>query len=222
MQSSLIRLVYDREADMNGAKGIDVSHHQGNIDWQQVKAAGIQFAFIRASFVGTSGGFGVDKKFVNNWQKAQDAGILITAYHFFIPQINHTAQIDFYLDTFGSRVANFPLALDFERRGGLNHEQIDAAVRNAVQALENRIGKKPMIYTRGNWWGTNVNRSPHWAQHALWVANFDNPNGPILPPDWQTWKFWQHSDKGSVAGVSTPVDLDVFVGSDADLRSFAV
>src|SRR5215213_5601276 len=97
---------------MNGVKGIDVAHHQGNIDWQSVAAAGIQFAFIRASLVGTLGGFGVDRKFVTNWQKAQDAGILITAYHFFIPQLNPTAQVDFFLETFGSRTPNFPLALD--------------------------------------------------------------------------------------------------------------
>jgi len=207
---------------MDKARGIDVSHHQGFVNWQEVAKEGIKFAFIRSSAVGTqTGRHFVDRRFEQNWENAQKAGLLITAYHFYVPQQNCTDQIDFFIATVGNRTRNFPLILDFEHTGGLSPDQISACIEQAVQAIEAETQQKPIIYTRRNWWHRSVPVDPKWNNFNLWVANYENPNGPLKPDHWNTWHFWQWSDKGTVRGISTPVDLNWFNGNDADLLNFA-
>jgi lysozyme len=205
------------------AAGIDVSHNDGVIDWKAVANAGYRFAFIRASYAGqTEGRPHIDRQFVTNWQHAQDRGLLVTAYHYFVAQQDSTEQIDFFLNTFGSRRANFPLTLDFEfALNNVTKTQINQSVKQAVDLMQSCTGRMPMVYTGAWWWNPKIARSAQWANSDLWVANYGNPNGPLMPSDWANWKFWQWSDEGHVPGISTPVDLDWFHGSVADLRQYA-
>ncbi len=210
---------------MARAKGIDVYHGQGPfIDWGAVRQSGVSFALIRASYAGqTTGDPHPDRTFVANWQRAKDAGLLITAWHYFVAQHDCAAQINFFLDTFGNRQPNFPLALDFEYvlPKDLSAQEVTNCVTQAVDIMVQRTGRKPLIYTGNWWWRPHVLRSPNWMNHDLWVAHYTQANSPIMPPDWNAWRFWQHSDKGSVPEISTHVDLDWFNGTEAELRQFA-
>lgn len=208
---------------MERAKGIDVAHHQKVINWEEVAAAGYKFAFIRASAVGTkTGNHIIDTRFIDNWTNAQETGLLLTAYHFFVPQINCTAQIDFFLTVFGNRTGNFPLALDFEHSGGLATEQVRDCIEQAVRLMEERTGQKPIIYSRASWWRRFVPLDSKWMNHILWVANYQNPDGPLLPKHWSTWKFWQWTPAGRVPGITTNVDLNWYNGTEDELRQFAI
>ena len=81
--------------NVNTLFGIDVSHHQGTIDWNKVKAAGVQFVFLKA----TEGETFVDKRYAINRAGAKAVGIPCGAYHFFRPKASLTAQIDNFVKT---------------------------------------------------------------------------------------------------------------------------
>lgn len=207
---------------MDKARGIDVAHHQGAINWQQVADDGIRFAFIRASAVGTSSGKNfADRRFEENWQNAQAAGLLLSAYHFYIPQEDCIAQIDYFLSILANRDRNFPLVLDFEKTGGLSADQVADCIHRAVDAIEDHTGQKPIIYSRATWWGRYVPVTEKWINYDFWVANYGNPAGPLLPDHWSDWRFWQWTEEGTVPGIATAVDLNWFNGTEAELALYA-
>jgi lysozyme len=208
---------------MDKAAGIDVSHNDGIIDWKAVARAGYSFAFIRASYAGkTEGRPQIDHTFVSNWQQARDQGLLVSAYHYFVVQQDSAEQVEFFLNTVGKRRPDFPLALDFGYvLGARPKAQVNQFVSQAAQLMERHSGRKPMIYTGDWWWQPSMIRSTQWAAYDLWAANYNNPTGPILPPDWASWKFWQWSDEGRVPGIAASVDLNWFSGSAADLKRYA-
>src|SRR6266849_9420139 len=80
-----------------GIPGIDISHHQLEIDWSAVAGSGIQYSFIKAS---EGASFG-DSRFAINWQGAADAGVIRGAYHFFRPKIAVAPQVDLFVQTVG-------------------------------------------------------------------------------------------------------------------------
>jgi GH25 family lysozyme M1 (1,4-beta-N-acetylmuramidase) len=210
---------------MARAKGIDVYHGQGPfIDWKAVKQSGVSFAMIRASYAGqTAGKPHPDKHFVANWERAKDQGLLLTAWHYFVAQRDCAEQVNFFLDTFGNRKANFPLALDFEFiLGSLTPQEVTDCITQAIEVMVQRTGQKPMIYTGNWWWKPRVLRSDNWKTHDLWTAHYTSAASPIMPPDWTTWRFWQYSGSGQVPGISTNVDLDWFNGTEAELRQYAM
>jgi lysozyme len=216
-------LIATEETYMDRAAGIDVSQNDGVIDWKAVARAGYSFAFIRASYAGKSEGKPhIDRAFVTNWRQARDQGLLVSAYHYFVVQQDSTEQVEFFLNTFGARKPDFALTLDFGYiLGARPKTQVNQFVSRAVQLIETQTGRKPMIYTGDWWWQPNMIRSTQWADYDLWAANYNNPTGPILPPDWKSWKFWQWSDEGRVPGIATQVDLNWFSGSAADLKHYA-
>ena len=97
-------------------KGVDISHYDGTIDWTQVKAAGISFAFAKA----TEGTSYVDPTFATNWAGMKAAGIVRGAYHFFDPAVDATSQVTYCLATVGTLEAgDLPIVLDFEQLNGV-------------------------------------------------------------------------------------------------------
>lgn len=203
--------------------GTDISHHQRpNIDWQQVFQSGQRFAFIRASYVGTqSKKPNPDRNFEQHWAAARAvSGLLLTAYHFFIPVPDVEEQIAFFLNTIGSRKLDLPLALDFENNGGLDRDSVSRAIEEGLKLLESRVGYRPLIYTGPSWWNRNTVGSPRWSQHDLWIANYGNPS-PTLPRDWTTWRFWQWTESGTIAGIPGTVDVDWFNGDETQLKQYA-
>jgi len=196
-------------------KGIDVSYYQGNVDWQAVKDSGRVFAFARVNH----GSF-IDPEFQDNWGDMKAAGIIRGAYQFFDPSSNAIDQAQILIDRVGMLgPGDLPAVLDIEQTEGASAATIATRVQNWMAAVEQGTGKKPIIYTGKYFWNSNVH-SDAFNDHPLWVANWF-VDCPDLPADWNDWVFWQHSDSGSVPGISGAVDLDRFNGSLAMLEAFA-
>jgi GH25 family lysozyme M1 (1,4-beta-N-acetylmuramidase) len=205
-------------------QGVDVSHHQGSIDWSLVYADGKVFAFVKA----TEGYTYNDPQFVTNMQNGTNAGVLMGAYHFARPDNNSAAdEANHFVNVAGNYIGNgyLPPVLDLEDPPGTDlqnlysSQQLTNWVRTWLQTVENLTGVRPMIYTNGRY--TNY-LDPSLNSYYLWIAE---PDGNTNPPDnlghWTDWKFKQFSWTGNVSGINGDVDLNVFNGTLAQLDSLA-
>jgi len=186
------------------------------VDWPGVKASNVSFTFIKAADI-DHGSLFVESTFAANWSGAKANGLLRGAYYFFHFDHDPVAQANFFADLLTPDRGELPPVVDVE---DVISSRISVDDLNTfLDALQSRLGVKPIIYT-GQWYW-NVNRfgqAVAWAnQYDLWCAN--NSATPAPPTDWQTWKFWQYSNTGSVAGMS-PVDLDYFNGTLTDLAAY--
>jgi lysozyme len=198
--------------------GIDVSHYQQTIDWEQVYRVGVSFAFIKA----TEGSSVFDKLFHQNWRNAKKAGILRGAYHFFLPQLDAVSQADYFLEKLGSDRGELPPVLDVELLTSSSPAQIISGARKWLETVKSSLGCKPILYTGSAFWRNTLKNSAAFSEYPLWIAHYTSGPNPLLPAAWSNWTFWQFSQQGKVAGIPGNVDLDVFNGSAVDLENFCV
>jgi lysozyme len=196
--------------------GIDVSKWQGTINWTSVRNAGVEYAFIRVS----DGLNSPDGKFASYWPAAKSAGILRGAYQFFRPNVD--AQADLLINALGGvhTPGDLPPVIDVEADGGLAPATVAARVRQWVDRVSSKLGVTPIVYTGKFFWRDEVGSPASFIDNPLWIAQYTNLC-PDIPGPWAKWTFWQYSDKGTVAGISGPVDVNRFNGSKADLLAFA-
>jgi lysozyme len=189
-------------------RGIDVSHHQGKIDWAKVRADGVAFAFIKAS----EGKDHVDSAFKANWAAAQAAGVRRGAYHFFTFCSPGAAQADHFASTVGGSFGELAPVADVEFVGNCGaappDEQIRVELALFMQAIERASGKKPLLYF------TSESRrrllDSRFAGYPLF------PRSIFGEPAEDGWTFWQFAANGRVSGVRSLVDLDTFVGAELE------
>lgn len=196
-------------------RGIDVSHFQGRIDWAAVVQGGMAFTFIKT----TDGIAGSDPLFRANWHQTRDVGLKRGAYHFFRAQQDSERQAHNFLAMLKGEAGELPPVLDFELLGGASAEQALNGAKRWMEVVENECGRKPMLYTGAAFWNTSLNSSALLAEHPMWIAHYTEASQPQMPRAWSRWDFWQHSEKGSVAGISGPVDLDRFNGTLMELNA---
>jgi lysozyme len=196
-------------------QGIDVSHLQQTIDWIQVQKAGKAFAFMKA----TDGITWTDPLFMTNWSGATAAGLLRGAYHFYETNDDPTAQAENFLNAVQLAPGDLPPVVDIEAiKGGTSASQVVKDLQTWLDVVEQATGRVPMIYTDSGFWsslGTSA-----FGHYPLWIAEY-GVQSPKLPSGWASWDFWQFSESGTVAGISTTVDLDVFYGTLAELEALA-
>ncbi len=219
-----LSVVYSTRVQAQSVYGIDVSHWQGTIDWNQVANDGKVFAWAKATeSTGTT-----DSEFQNNMTNGIAAGVVRGAYHFAHPDANSaTAEANHFLSVAGNYIGDgfLPPVLDLEDRNGvhldqeLTSTQLTDWVVTWCQTVESQTGVKPVIYTNGNY--ANYLQSAV-TEYGLWIADPDGD--PSDPPSntgvWNTWLFKQYSWSGTVSGInSSEVDLDVFNGSAADFNN---
>jgi lysozyme len=197
--------------------GLDVSYWQGTINWQAVRNAGYRFAFARA----TQGTGYADPTFVNNVTCAQQAGILVGAYHFFQLAMPAKEQARFFLNKLVNVKLDLPAALDFEDSTTMTKAAAASVVKSWLDLVEQGTGRRPIIYTNANSWDTYIG-APVWVRdYQLWVANYTAAAEPYKPKCWTSWIFWQHSNTGQIPGISGNVDLNRCSLSEADLLELA-
>jgi lysozyme len=194
-------------------QGIDVSHFQGTVNWQEVKQAGMKFAIVKA----TEGQTTVDSQFNNNWQNIKAEGLLRGAYHFFDAGIDGTSQANHFLQIAQVEAGDLPPVLDVESAASASNATILQEVQNWLDTVEQALNRLPMIYTTASFWNSHLNNS--FGKYPLWVAEY-GVSVPKIPAGWSNWQFWQYSQSGSVEGVSGSVDMDYFNGSYSDLLDF--
>jgi len=198
--------------------GIDVSYHNGTINWTSVKNAGAKYAFIRVS----DGNNTHDPKFQTYWADAHAAGVISGPYQFFRPGQDVAQQADFLISSIGGSYTpgDLPPVIDVEATSGLSPSTVAARVRTWVDRVKSRLGIDPIVYTGKFFWRDDVGNPTSFSGNPLWIAAYTSLC-PDLPSPWPRWTFWQNSESGSIAGISGDVDLDKFNGSLQDLIAFA-
>jgi lysozyme len=198
--------------------GIDVSHFQGRVDWQAVKAAGCSFAFAKA----TEGTNVTDPYFAANWAGMKEAGLLRGAYHFYRAGEPAEEQAAHFLSTVRFEPGDLPPVLDIEVNDGVTGQPLVGGVQLWLDAVEPVAGATPVIYTNAPFWDAHF-AGGGFSQYPLWIAHYTDAPAPApLPEGWAVWTFWQYSQSLTVGGVSGPADHDYFNGTAADLQALAV
>lgn len=183
--------------------GIDVSHHQGEVDWQAVAGDGITFAYLKA----TEGGDHLDTRFEASWVAAGSAGVERGAYHFFTLCTPGAAQAEHFLATVPED-AELPPALDLELAGNCAARPPEDQVRHEVDAwidaVEAHLGERVLLYV-GHDWAELYGHRRSWGE-SQWIPRFwRRPTEP--------WVVWQVTFAADVQGVDGGVDLNVGRGA---------
>lgn len=202
-------------------EGIDVSHHQGQIDWDAVANSGIRYAFIR-----TGDGVDVDRRFAENWREAGRVGLRRGTYHYFRARHSGVEQARIVAaaiaEAGGFASGDLPVAIDLETLDGESAEHLAAEALAFQREIARLTRRRPMVYSGGFWHWTAV-RNPQIAQtlsaYPLWTPTYERC--ARVPEGFPTWTFWQYTSSGSVPGVRTRVDRIVFRGTESALAAFA-
>jgi lysozyme len=198
-------------------RGIDVSVWQEDVDWQKVKGAGIEFAFLRAS----RGDDYVDPKFESNRAGAREAGLKVGYYHYFRPD----GSVDQQVKTFAGAVGKVEgdalrLVIDTENQklwAPYTVPQRLAMIEGWCDGVKKALGKSPqiMIYGSPSFFDESLANDPRLAKHELWIAGYSA--GEVrIPAPFKNWKFWQYSETGRIPGINTYVDLDLYNDKNLD------
>ena len=198
--------------------GIDVSRHQRNISWDDVKQMNINNIKISFAFIKATEGYGnVDEQFRRNWTFAEKAGIAKGAYHFFIATKNGKQQASNFIEAVNLKKGDLPPVLDIEQAYGASLPQLQKNVADWLQAVEKEYKVKPIIYTNVDFYNNYL--SGRFDDYPLWVAHYLVKDKPRIK---RNWIFWQHNEAGHVNGIASFVDFNVFNGDSADFESLKI
>jgi lysozyme len=197
----------------DSARGIDVSHYQGRIDWSAVATSGTRFVFAKA----TEGRRYMDPTYLENKAGAETHGILFGAYHFADPdrgRVDAVREANHFVDEARLRPGNLLPVLDLESTGGLDHRQLTRWILTWLRQVRDRVGVDPIVYTSPLGWEIRVGDTAAVARAGfehLWVAHWgvDAPTVPASQWGGHGWTFWQRSACGNVPGIDGCVDVDV-------------
>ena len=207
-------------------RGIDVSEHQYNVDWNAVKNSGISFAYIRAGRRGcTEGGLFKDPWFETNFEGAKAAGLKVGVY-FFSQAVNATEaaeEAEFLLDIIKDKEIDLPVAYDLERVENEPSTRIDGLIDRETGKEKNKDlltslpkafltviearGYKPCLYlnrVQGYYWY----HMKELSDYMLWVSN-PLIEGDSIPRFYYSHDIWQYTTDASVPGVEGPVDVNL-------------
>ena len=200
--------------------GIDVSKYQGDIDWAQVKASGVKFAYIKA----TEGGDFVDPKFQQNWNAAKAAGMHRGAYHFVYWCRPWREEMRNFIQTVPNERDSLPPVLDVEAtpeskncKRRLERGPAVAEMREMLRAMERHYGKKPVIYTTVDFYEAILHPS-ELEDYPIWVRS--TKYSPHVKYGSRNWHFWQFQSDAQIPGIVGNVDRNAFRGDHKQWLAF--
>lgn len=199
--------------------GIDVSKWNGTIDWKKVKAAGIDYAFIRVGYrgYGSSGTLVVDEKFKTNIQNAIANDIDVGVY-FFTQAINKAeavAEANLVLQQIKGFDLKLPVVIDIEDAtvsngdvgrvdlANLSRTELTNICKYFCDTVEN-AGYKAMIYANKNWLTNILYRDQLQNKYQIWLAHYINKTTYT-----DKYQYWQYSSVGKVNGITGNTDLNI-------------
>ena len=189
--------------------GIDVSAWQKEIDWEKVKASGVEFVIIRCGYRGAKTGALVeDSYFYKNLMGAKEAGVKVGVY-FFTQAITETEAVEeasMVLALLGDTETEYPIFIDTENTNG-RADSLDKGTRTEVcdafcKTIE-KSGRKAGIYASRNWFNTKLN-DDKLSDHLRWVAEYASTTAYA-----RRYEMWQYTSSGKVDGINGRVDLDI-------------
>jgi len=197
--------------------GFDISHHQGDINWKELQKVQnapfpVRFVFMKAS----EGGDFSDTTFIRNFDRARQYGFIRGAYHFFNPNTDAVRQADFFIRSVKLEPGDLPPVLDIEKVGD-NELELREGVKTWLRLIERHYRVKPILYASYKFKERYLNDSifntyPYWIAH--YYVDSVRYEGE--------WKFWQHTDGGTLPGIREQVDLNVFNGTLDELKRMTI
>lgn len=193
-------------------RGIDVSAHNGDIDFNAVAADSIRFAYLKA----TEGAEFCDPLFARNYRKASRSGIKVGAYHFFRFDTPGHLQAYNFMNAIADKKLDMPPAIDVEDWNNADDVPVNDVIDQLASMVEvmHSAGRKIVIYTNKK--GYDAYISGHFDTIQTWMCSLDGQ-----PSDTINWALWQYSHTGRVRGINGPVDLDAFRGPLSAFTAFA-
>ena len=199
--------------------GIDISHHQGIIDWAKLRNAiiarnPVRFVMIKA----TEGTSIVDKRFRENFKNARDYGFLRGAYHFWSNKSSARDQAYFFISKVRLEDGDLPPILDVEHKpDNISVEDFQRDVLTWLHIVEDKYHAKPIIYTYYKFKEKFLS-DQRFDDYPYWIAHYY-----VEKVEYEgEWKFWQHTDAGKLPGIRGYVDLNIYNGSYYELQQLTI
>lgn len=211
-QNSLGFLQYSGSEDISSKIGIDISEHQGSIDWELVKFAGIDFVIIRAGYRTYGDGIiTMDNNFSANLDGAAAAGLDVGVYFYSqaVTPDEAIEEADAVLNAIAGRNITYPVVFDWEiiatDRARTDTVTVETLADCCVSFCERvkSAGYKPMIYQNSS---TAMNKLdlPRVKDYEFWLADYSS-----FPSFYYEYDMWQYTAEGEVPGIDGPVDLNI-------------
>ena len=206
--------LYKYEDDKYYSKlGVDVSSHQGIVDWEKVRAEGIDFAILRIGYrgYGQAGKLCEDSMFEENYNKAKEYGIEIGAYFFSqavnIDEVKEEAEM--VLEKLKGKEITYPVSFDLEkikndtaRTDNLTNEEIDNMTLEFCKIMEEN-GYTPCIYANAKTFTTRM-QLDRYNKYQKWYADYQTK--PLYPYE---FTIWQYTETGRIDGINGGVDINL-------------
>lgn len=187
-------------------KGIDVSHHNGVINWDKVKADGIKFAILRCGY-GRKNAKQVDKQFERNYSECKRVGMPVGVYHYSYAKTAEDARLeaDFMLELINGKQFEYPIVFDIEDKGqeAIGKKNLTDITVAFCEKMEQN-GYYVSIYSNVDWFVNKLDQS-RLKNYDKWLAHW------VKTPKWgsEFGGLWQYSDSGRVDGIETAVDMNI-------------
>jgi lysozyme len=200
--------------------GIDVSRWNGDIDWQAVRAAGVRFAWIKA----TEGGDHLDPKFRENWANAKAAGVPRGAYHFVWWCRPGHEQVEWFKRNVPREADALPPVLDVEFQPKSRNcpkkivrEEALAKMRLMLREMELHYGRKPVIYVTVDFYAA-IMHPDEFKDYPVWVRS--TKYEPSVHYPGRVWTFWQYQSDARIPGIRGKTDSNAFYGTAEQWRDW--
>jgi len=186
--------------------GIDVSHHNGVVDWDKVKAAEIQFAILRCGY-GRKSIKQIDKQFERNYRECKRVEMPVGVYHYSYAKTAEDARLeaDFMLELIAGKQFEYPVIFDIEDKTqqALGKKVLTEITVAFCEKIE-EAGYYTAVYSNVDWFINKLDQSKLEA-YDKWLAHW------VTSPRWgnEFGGLWQYSDNGRVDGIDTAVDMNI-------------
>lgn len=199
--------------------GIDISHYQGKIDWEQLKNAMIKGCPVRFVIIkSTEGSSRLDENFRENFNQARDFGFIRGVYHFWSNKSTAREQAYYFLDQVHLTDGDLPPVLDIEHKpADKSVEDFQRDVLTWLHIVEDKYHVKPIIYTYYKFKEQYLS-APVFDDYPYWIAHYYVDKVQYEGK----WKFWQHTDVGKLPGIKGYVDFNIYNGSYYELKQLCI
>lgn len=200
-------ITYDQAKSSGLIWGIDLSHHQTDINWKKLEDQKPYFIFLKT----TEGATHTDRLYQTNYKEARKLDILVGSYHFFSYRSGGKAQALHFLRTATYQKGDLPLVLDAEYHKKMPQKHVVTRELIAfLKTVKQKSGLKPIIYCDYDYYKDYL-AGKLKSDYYLWICDYRRE------PDCK-WTFWQTTDKFKISGVPGTVDFNIFQGTEKELK----
>ena len=195
-----IHVNVDKEATF----GLDISHHQGDIDWNNLgsfRNKEVSFVYLKA----TEGSTFVDPHYQKYFADGKNTDILMGSYHFFRVTSSGKQQYLNFIQTIDLDRQDLKVMVDLEEINYASKSKFHSILEEFLELLEADLGYKPILYTSAGFYNRYL--SIKYKDYPKWIANYQHNKFKLK--DGSDWLMWQFTDLGKIKGIQYQVDVNL-------------